>query len=134
MKYDLELTIVWVENLSDQKKEPLLCKPTHVQPWFTSKRDLQLLLEVMLFASDLVKWVWDEVRPPHSKVQEQHPNIWHLPSLYFSNKTSLWNKSQSSKKNTQCDPLNKEKSELSVMATQLKCQSYFANYDTLIRI
>lgn len=68
MKYDLELTIVWVENLSDQKKEPLLRKPTHVQPWFASKRDLQLLLEVMLFASDLVKWVWDEVRPPHSKV------------------------------------------------------------------
>lgn len=98
MKCDLELTIVWVENLSDQKKEPLLRKPTHVQPWFTSKRDLQLLLEVVLFASDLVKWVWDEVRPPHSKVQEQHPNIWHLPSLYFSNKTSLWNKSQSSKK------------------------------------
>ena len=49
----LSLTVVLLEDLSDQQQEPLLGESAHVQPRLPRKRHLQLLLQVVLFTCDL---------------------------------------------------------------------------------
>jgi hypothetical protein len=52
-------TIVWMEDLPDEKKEPLFGQPPHVQTWFPHKGYLQLLLEIFLLTCNL-KGIMDE--------------------------------------------------------------------------
>lgn len=46
-------TIVWMEDLPDQKQEPLFGESPHIQPWFPHKRYLQFFLEVFLLTRNL---------------------------------------------------------------------------------
>ena len=51
------LTVLLLEDLTNQQQEPFLSQPAHVKASLAHKRDLQFLLKVMLFARNLIeKW------------------------------------------------------------------------------
>ena len=73
-----EHSVFWLKNLPDEKLEPLLGQPTHVQSRLSQEGYFQLFLQVFLFGRYLLHGVGHQVISSDSDVEKEQLDVGHL--------------------------------------------------------